>query len=105
MRSGKKKLLADENAPVSRSSVFITGSQPKALAVTSDSTVFVVGVETVEAVRNNQKVAELRPGGASASAIAAVGSLVAIGFGVGCQSSPRIPGGLLTPGPLPLYSS
>ncbi|KAF8483465.1 WD40 repeat-like protein [Russula ochroleuca] len=61
-------------------SVFITGSQPKALAATSDNTVFVVGVETVEAIRNNQKVAELRPG-ASATAITATGSLIAIGFG------------------------
>ena len=78
-------------------SVFITGSQPKALAATSDNTVFVVGVnDTVEAVRNNQKVAELRQSGgasASATAIAAAGSLIAIGFGVG----PRMPGCLLTP--------
>jgi hypothetical protein len=59
----------------------------------------------VEAVRNNQKVAELRPSGgasassgASATAIAAAGSLIAIGFGVGRQqSSPRMPGCLLTP--------
>jgi hypothetical protein len=68
-------------------SVFTTGSQPKALAATSDNTVFVVGVDdTVEAVRNNQKVAELRRAGgagASATAIAAAGSLIAIGFGVG----------------------
>lgn len=72
-------------------SVFTTGSQPKALAATSDNTFFVVGVEAVEAVRNNQKVAELRTGGAassasggaSATAIAATGSLIAIGFGVG----------------------
>ena len=50
-----------------------------------------VGVDgTVEAVRNNQKVAELRSGGgasassgASATAIAAAGSLIAIGSGVG----------------------
>ncbi|KAI0281822.1 quinon protein alcohol dehydrogenase-like superfamily [Russula aff. rugulosa BPL654] len=72
-------------------SVFITGSQPKVIAATSDNTVFVVGVDgTVEAVGNNQKVAELRPGaggassgassGASATAIAAAGSLIAIGF-------------------------
>lgn len=62
------------------------------IAATSDNTVFVVGVDgTVEAVRNNQKVAELRPGaggagsassGASATAIAAAGSLIAIGFAV-----------------------
>ena len=82
-------------------SVFNTGSQPKALAATNDNTVFVVGVDTVEAVRNNQKVAELRSGGgassassgASATAIAAAGSLIAIGSGVGwLQSSPCMPG-------------
>lgn len=73
----------------SSESVFVAGSQPKALAATSDNTVFVVGVDTVEAVRNNQKVAELPSGGArassgaSATAIAAAGSLIAIGFGVG----------------------
>ncbi|KAI0300144.1 WD40 repeat-like protein [Multifurca ochricompacta] len=61
-------------------SAFSTGSQPKTLATTSDNTVFVVGVDTVEAVRNNQKVTDLRPG-ASPTAIAATGSLVAIGFG------------------------
>lgn len=95
-------------------SVFITGSQPKALAATSDNTVFVVGVDSVEAVRNNQKVAELRSGGgassassgASATAIAAAGSLIAIGSGVGWQqSSPCMPGCLLTrPARLPLLS-
>ena len=101
MRRGieKKKTAADENARASRASVFVTGSQPKALAVTSDNTVFVVGVETVEAVRNNQKVAELRPaGGASASAIAAAGSLVAIGFGVRCKAV-RAHRGVCSPAP------
>lgn len=44
---------------------------------------FVVGAEAVEAVRDNQKVAELRSGGASATAIAAAGSSIAIGFEVG----------------------
>ncbi len=82
-------------------SVFITGSQPKALAATGDNTVFVVGVDNVEAIRNNQKVAELRAGASnanSATAIAAAGSLIAIGFGVGClQSCPRMSGCLLTP--------
>ncbi|KAI0251084.1 WD40 repeat-like protein [Lactifluus subvellereus] len=61
-------------------SVFSTGSQPKSLAATSDNTIFVVGVDAVEAVRNNQKVADLRPG-AIPTAIAATGSVVAIGFG------------------------
>ncbi|KAH9975325.1 WD40-repeat-containing domain protein [Lactifluus volemus] len=53
-------------------SVFSTGSQPKSLAATSDHTIFVVEADVVEAVRNNQKVADLRPGGSS---------VVAIGFG------------------------
>ena len=104
MRRGinKKKTAADENARASRAAVFVTGSQPKALAVTSDNTVFVVGVEAVEAVRNNQKVAELRPAGASASAIAAAGSLVAIGFGVGCKAV-RAHRGVCSPAPRPAF--
>ena len=50
-----------------------------------------VGLDGVEAIRNHQKVADLRPWGAATNptAIAATGSLVAIGFGV----SPRMPGG------------
>jgi len=62
-------------------SVFSTGSQPKGLATTSDNTVFILGIDAVEAVRNNQKVAELRPGTSSPTAITAKDSLVAIGFG------------------------
>jgi hypothetical protein len=80
-----------------RASVFSTGSQPKALATTSDKTTFVVGADAVEAVRNNQKVADFRPA-ASPTAIAAADSLIAIGFGVRRKrQSPLIPGGLLTP--------
>jgi len=65
------------------SSVFSTASQPKTLVVAEDSTVFVVGVDAVEAIRNHQKVADLRPWGdaTNPTAIAATGSLVAIGFG------------------------
>jgi hypothetical protein len=62
----------------------------------------VVGVDTVEAVRNNQKVAELRSGGgasrassgASATAIAAAGSLIAIGSGVGWQTKQSVHAGV-----------
>ncbi|KAI9507289.1 WD40 repeat-like protein [Russula earlei] len=61
-------------------SIFSTRSQPKGLASTSDGTVFVVGVDAVEAVRNNQKVAELRPGTGGPTSIAARDPLVAIGF-------------------------
>ncbi|KAH9003360.1 WD40 repeat-like protein [Lactarius hatsudake] len=65
-------------------SVFSTASQPKTLAAAKDGTIFVLGVDAVEAVRNYQKVADLRPWGGGATiptAIAATGSLVAIGFG------------------------
>ncbi|KAF8259995.1 WD40-repeat-containing domain protein [Lactarius quietus] len=65
------------------SSVFSTASQPKTLASAEDGTIFVVGLDAVEAIRNNQKVADLRPWGVATkpTAIAATGSLVAIGFG------------------------
>jgi len=48
-----------------------------------ESAIFVVGLDAVEAIRNNQKVADLRPWGVATkpTAIAATGSLVAIGFG------------------------
>ncbi|KAH9031687.1 WD40 repeat-like protein [Lactarius pseudohatsudake] len=65
-------------------SVFSTASQPKTLATAKDGTILVLGVDAVEAVRNHQKVADLRPWGGGATnptAIAATGSLVAIGFG------------------------
>jgi WD40 repeat protein len=64
-------------------SVFSTASQPKTLAAAEDGTIFVVGVDAVEAIRNHQKVADLRPSGGATNptAIAATGSLVAIGFG------------------------
>jgi WD40 repeat protein len=64
-------------------SVFSTASQPKTLAAAKDNTIFVVVVDAVEAIRNHQKVADLRPWGSTTSptAIAATGSLVAIGFG------------------------
>ena len=93
----KRKDNADKNNMLFRASVFSTGSQPKALATTSDKTTFVVGTDAVEAVRNNQKVADFRPA-ASPTAIAAADSLIAIGFGVRSKrQSPLIPGGLLTP--------
>lgn len=51
-----------------------------------------LGVDAVEAIRNHQKVADLRPSGATnPTTIAATGSLVAIGFGV----SPCMPGVVL----------
>ncbi|KAI0266522.1 WD40 repeat-like protein [Gloeopeniophorella convolvens] len=58
---------------------FSTASQPKALAAAPDGTLFVVEVDAVEAVRDNQKVADLRPG-ASPTAVAVTGTLVAVGL-------------------------
>lgn len=55
-----------------------TASQPKSLAVSNDSTVFVVEIDVVEAIRSNQKVHELKPK-FSPSAVAASGTAVAIG--------------------------
>jgi len=102
-REKKKKENADETLHTlfHRSSVFSTASQPKALAATSDNTTFVVGTDTVEAVRNNQKVADFRPG-ANPTAIAAAGSLVAIGFAVrGTMPKVRSCRGVCSPSPLP----
>jgi hypothetical protein len=86
------------NTTCTRASVFSTASQPKALAATSDNTTFVVGADAVEAVRNNQKVADFRPG-VNPTIIATAGSLLAIGFGVRNtkKSSPLMTGCLLTP--------
>ncbi|KAI6019903.1 WD40-repeat-containing domain protein [Pisolithus orientalis] len=58
--------------------LFSTSSQPKALTVTMDGTLFVVGVDRVEAVRSNQRVFELKPTYIP-SAIGAAGNTVAIG--------------------------
>jgi|SRR6266850_2414343 len=93
-----RETLTNTTCTLSRASVFSTASQPKALAATSDNTTFVVGADAVEAVRNNQKVADFRPG-VNPTIIATAGSLLAIGFGVRNQkkSSPLMPGCLLTP--------
>ncbi|EKM58056.1 uncharacterized protein PHACADRAFT_252038 [Phanerochaete carnosa HHB-10118-sp] len=55
-----------------------TASQPKSVAVAADSTLFVVEIGVVEAIRSNQKVHELKPKYVP-SAVAAYGSAVAIG--------------------------
>ena len=65
--------------------MFATAAQPKALAVAADATVFVVEAGGVEAVRSNQRVFELKPKFAP-SAVAASGSVVAIGGEVSCAS-------------------
>ncbi|TFY78699.1 hypothetical protein EWM64_g5314 [Hericium alpestre] len=57
---------------------FSTESQPRSIAATGDGTFFIAESSIVEAVRSNQKVAELKTG-AAPSAVAAIGSLVAIG--------------------------
>ena len=62
-----------------RPASFSTAAQPKAgVAVAGDSTVFVAEVESIEAVQSNQKVFDLSLK-YSPSAIAASGSLVAVG--------------------------
>lgn len=61
-----------------RPASFATAAQPKALAVAADATVFVAEAGGVEAVRANQRVFELKPK-FSPSAVAASGSVVAIG--------------------------
>ncbi|KAL1949187.1 hypothetical protein VTO73DRAFT_10993 [Trametes versicolor] len=57
---------------------FSTATQPKAVAVGGDATVFVLETASVEAVRSNQKVFDL-PLKYTPSAIAAAGSVVAVG--------------------------
>ena len=61
-----------------RQAAYPTTSQPKSLATSSDSTVFVVEVGVVEAIRSNQKVYELKPS-FTPSSVTASGSLVAVG--------------------------
>ncbi|OBZ67657.1 putative WD repeat-containing protein C9G1.05 [Grifola frondosa] len=64
-----------------------TSSQPKALAVAGDSTVFIAELNGVEAIRSNQKVFELQAK-FTPSAVAAAGSFVAVGGEV-CHASHR----------------
>ncbi|KAG1760649.1 WD40-repeat-containing domain protein [Suillus occidentalis] len=53
-------------------------SQPKSVAVTSDETVFVAGITSIEAIRNNQRLFELKPSYAP-SVVGAGGLVVAVG--------------------------
>lgn len=55
-----------------------TAAQPKSIAVTSDSTVFISEIDTIEAFRFNQKVFEQKPK-YQPGAIGVYGSMVAIG--------------------------
>ncbi|KAI0676451.1 WD40 repeat-like protein [Trametes maxima] len=57
---------------------FTTASQPKSVAVAADSTAFVLETQNIEAVRSNQKVFDLALK-YTPSAIAATGSIVAVG--------------------------
>lgn len=61
-----------------RPATFSTATQPKAVAISGDSTVFVLETSSVEAVRSNQKVFDLALK-YTPSAIAASGNSVAIG--------------------------
>ncbi|KAJ7031946.1 WD40-repeat-containing domain protein [Mycena alexandri] len=57
-----------------------TAAQPKAIAAAADGTVFVVEADGVEAIRNNQQVAHLKPKfSPSAVGTSASGKLVAVG--------------------------
>ena len=58
--------------------MFQTASQPKSIAIAADSTVFVAEVNSVEAIRSNQKVFDLQPK-FSPTTVAASGPVVAIG--------------------------
>ncbi|KAF8182076.1 WD40-repeat-containing domain protein [Pholiota molesta] len=55
-----------------------TAAQPKDIAVAGDSTVFITEIGTIEAFRSNQKVFDTKPK-FDPSAVAASGSLIAIG--------------------------
>ncbi|KAI0078358.1 WD40 repeat-like protein [Panus rudis PR-1116 ss-1] len=57
---------------------YSTASQPRSLALTSDSTLFIAEIAAIEAIRSNQKVHELKPA-YTPSSIAASGSIVAVG--------------------------
>jgi WD40 repeat protein len=63
---------------ISRPAALATSSQPKAIAVASDSTVFIAEAQGVEAIRSNQKVHELKTS-FTTSMVAARDSVVAVG--------------------------
>ena len=69
---------AEMNQPPHRPASASTASQPKSVAVAKDSTVFIAEIGKIEAFRSNQKVFEQKPS-FEPSAVAASGSLVAIG--------------------------
>ncbi len=66
-----------------------TTSQPKSLAISDDSTVFVVEVDVVEAIKSNQRVYNLKPN-FTPSSVAANGTTVAIGGEVRALPSHQI---------------
>lgn len=55
-----------------------TASQPKSIAVAPDGTVFVAEINGVEAIRDNQKISELKAS-YEPSTVAASSSYVAVG--------------------------
>ena len=55
-----------------------TASQPKSIAVVPDTTIFVAEISGVEAIRDNQKISELKTS-YEPSAVAAISSFVAVG--------------------------
>jgi len=67
-------LTSDHHRPA----VASTAAQPKSIAITNDTTVFVVEIGTVEAFRSNQKVYDNKPKYAP-SVVAAWKTTVAVG--------------------------
>jgi WD repeat-containing protein 1 (actin-interacting protein 1) len=55
-----------------------TSSQPKSIAVAGDGSVFVVEINSIEVIRSNQKVSELKPK-YNPVAVAATKSTIAVG--------------------------
>ncbi|KAF8962540.1 WD40-repeat-containing domain protein [Flammula alnicola] len=72
-----REIVADGSVSCKPASAATT-SQPKSIAVASDSTVFIAEIGVIEAFRSNQKVFETKPS-FEPSAVAAAGSLIAIG--------------------------
>ncbi|KAF7980578.1 hypothetical protein HWV62_37755 [Athelia sp. TMB] len=55
-----------------------TASQPKSIAISPDATIFVAEINGIEAIRDNQKISELKTS-YEPSAVAAISSFVAVG--------------------------
>jgi WD repeat-containing protein 1 (actin-interacting protein 1) len=70
------------NRGISKGAFISTSSQPKSVAVADDSAVFIPEVSSVEVIKSNQKIYELKTS-FGPSSVAASKSLVAVGGDVG----------------------